>query len=83
MRYLLDTNIVSDLIRNPQGRVTQHIREVAIEHGIPVIENPPLTRAIYRAVDVGHEIAPDLYEAVAEVLAFVYRLRYPQARAVA
>lgn len=55
--------------------MAQRIREVAIEHRIPIVENPPLTRAIYRAVPVNQEITPDLYEAVAEVLAFVYRLR--------
>ncbi|MEZ4502198.1 MAG: flagellar biosynthesis protein FlhB [Dehalococcoidia bacterium] len=58
------------------------IREVAAEHGIPIIENPPLTRAIYRAVPVNQEITPDLYEAVAEILAFVYRLRFARAAAV-
>lgn len=51
------------------------IREVAKEHGIAVIENPPLCRAVYQAVRVGQEIPPALYEAVAEVLAFVYRVR--------
>lgn len=66
-----------------QDLVAQRIREVAIENGIPVIQNPPLTRAIHRAVPIGQAIPPDLYEAVAEVLAFVYRLRYPQARSVA
>lgn len=63
--------------------IAQRIRELAIEHDIPVIQNPPLTRAIYRAVPVGREITAELYEAVAEILAFVYRLRYPRARAVA
>ena len=56
---------------------------MAAEHGVPVVENAPLTRAIFRAVAVGREVTPELYEAVAEVLAFVYRLRHPQARAVA
>jgi flagellar biosynthetic protein FlhB len=57
--------------------IAQRIREVAVEYGVPVIENPPLTRAIYQAVEVGREITAELYEAVAEVLAFVYRLRHP------
>jgi flagellar biosynthetic protein FlhB len=61
-----------------QDLIAQRIREVAAEHGVPVLENPPLARAIYRAVPVNHEITPDLYEAVAEVLAFVYRLRAPR-----
>ncbi len=59
--------------------IAQRIREVAEEHNIPVIRNAPLTRALYSAATVGREIPPDLYEAVAEVLAFVYRLRAGQA----
>ncbi|MEX1022288.1 MAG: flagellar biosynthesis protein FlhB [Dehalococcoidia bacterium] len=55
--------------------MAQRIREVAEEHGIPVIQNPPLCRAVYKASRIGQEIPADLYEAVAEVLAFVYRLR--------
>lgn len=71
------------VIAKGERLVAQRIKELAIELGIPVIQNPPLTRAIHRAVAVGQEVTPELYEAVAEVLAFVYRLRYPQARAVA
>lgn len=55
--------------------MAQRIREIAAEHRIPVITNPPLCRAIYKAVRIGQEITPELYEAVAEILAFVYRLR--------
>lgn len=55
--------------------MAQRIREVAEEHNIPVVTNAPLCRAIYKAVRIGQEIPPDLYEAVAAILAFVYRLR--------
>lgn len=55
--------------------IALRMREVAEERGIPVIQNPPLTRAIYRGTRIGQEIPTDLYEAVAEILAFVYRLR--------
>ena len=60
--------------------VAQRMREIALEHNIPVVTNPPLCRAIYRAVPAGHEIPADLYEAVAEILAFVYQLRTGQVR---
>jgi flagellar biosynthesis protein FlhB len=60
--------------------MAQRIREIAAEHNIPVITNPPLCRAIYRAVPVGQLIPPDLYEAVAEILAFVYQLRTGRVR---
>jgi len=41
---------------------------------VPIVERPPLARALYRNVEPGQEIPGDLYEAVAEVLAYVYRL---------
>ena len=50
------------------------IRYIAAAHGVPIIERPPLARALYRDVKVGREISPEHYEAVAEVLAYVYRL---------
>jgi flagellar biosynthetic protein FlhB len=50
------------------------IRQIAAAHGIPIIEKPPLARALYHGVDVGREVSPQYYEAVAEVLAYVYRL---------
>jgi flagellar biosynthetic protein FlhB len=49
--------------------------EVATRHGIPVVENPPLARALFRGVAVGQDIPQHLYRAVAGVLAYVYSLR--------
>ncbi len=51
------------------------IRTIAREHGVPIIENPPLARAIFRQVEVGESIPGDLFEAVAEVLAYLIRLK--------
>lgn len=50
------------------------IREIAQEHSVPIVENPPLARALYDIGQVGREIPVELYQAVAEVLAYVYRL---------
>ncbi|MCH8344607.1 MAG: flagellar biosynthesis protein FlhB [Planctomycetes bacterium] len=50
------------------------IRQIALLQGIPVVQRPPLARALYRQVDVGQEVPPDFYKAVAEILAFVYQL---------
>jgi flagellar biosynthetic protein FlhB len=55
--------------------VAQKIRSVAEEHGIPIVENKPLARALMAQVEIGEAIPEDLYRAVAEVLAFVYRLK--------
>lgn len=50
------------------------IREIATANGIPIVEKPPLARALYAEVAVGKQISPEFFEAVAEVLAYVYRL---------
>jgi len=80
LKYDPASDAAPRVLAKGQDLIAQRIRELAIEHRIPVIQNPPLTRAIHRAVPVGKEVTPELYEAVAEVLAFVYRLRYPQPR---
>lgn len=54
--------------------VALRIRQIARTHKVPVVERPPLARALYWGVDVGQEIAQEHYEAVAEILAYVYRL---------
>jgi len=51
------------------------IRERAEEAGVPILERPPLARDLHRMVEVGDEIPPELYRAVAAVLSFVYRMR--------
>lgn len=58
-----------------QDLVAAQIKRVAQEHRVPIVENPPLARALFRSVEIGDDIPPTLYQAVAEVLAFIYRLR--------
>lgn len=55
--------------------IAEQIIEIATQYGIPIIENIPLARALFRLVRVDQEIPPELYRAVAEVLIFVYQLR--------
>src|SRR5665213_420130 len=54
--------------------IAEKIKEVARKHNIPIVENPPLARALLKQCPIGAPIAPDLFESVAEVLAFVYRM---------
>jgi flagellar biosynthesis protein FlhB len=63
------------IVAKGADEVALTIRTIARAHNIPIIERPPLARALYRTTPVGHEVAPDFYEAVAEVLAHVYRLQ--------
>jgi len=51
------------------------IRQIAREHDVPVLERPPLARALYYAVEVGQDVPTEQYQAVAEVLAYVYRTK--------
>lgn len=54
--------------------VAQRIRDIAAEHKVPVVEAPPLARALYRHTDIGEQVPVALYTAVAEILAYVYQL---------
>ncbi|MEL7472461.1 MAG: flagellar biosynthesis protein FlhB [Planctomycetota bacterium] len=57
------------------------IRQIATRHDVAIVERPPLARALYANVDVGDEVHPEHYEAVAEILAYVYKLRGEEAAA--
>jgi len=63
------------LVAKGQRLIAQQIKDLARQHGIPLVENKPLAQALYRAVDIDQEIPRELYKAVAEVLAFIYRLK--------
>ena len=56
------------------GEIALRIREIGAENGVPMLEAPPLARALYRHADIDQEIPSALYAAVAEVLAYVYQL---------
>ena len=62
--------------------VAERMRDMAAKYGIPIVQNPPLARALLKQCPVGAFISPDLFEAVAEVLAFVYRMNKKETRAV-
>ena len=62
------------VVAKGEGLLAQRIREVAVASSVPVLQRPPLARALYRQVEVGREIPRELYEAVAEVLAYVWKL---------
>jgi flagellar biosynthesis protein FlhB len=66
------------VVAKGRNLLAAQIREVALWHGIPLVENPPLAHALYRTVEVGQTIPPKLYAVVAEILAAIWRA---QARA--
>jgi flagellar biosynthetic protein FlhB len=54
-------------------KIAEHIVAIAKSHGIPIVQNIPLAWAIYKTISIDQEISPDLYKAMAEILAFVYK----------
>jgi flagellar biosynthetic protein FlhB len=74
LKYDSDTMHAPRVVAKGTDLLAMQIRQVAIENGIPILERPPLARALYRLVDVGHEIPEQFYAAVAEILAYVYEL---------
>jgi len=63
-----------EVVAKGQRLVAERIKEVARENGVPIVENPELARALFDEVEIGRRIPADLYQAVAEIIAFVYRL---------
>jgi len=57
------------------GFIAERIREIAMEHGVPIVEDKPLAKSLFKLVEVGQFLPSNLYKAVAEVLAYVYRLK--------
>lgn len=63
------------VVAKGQDYLAQRIKEVARENGVELVENKAVAQALYKNVDIGQQVPPELYQAVAEILAFVYRLK--------
>ncbi len=74
LKYDPDKMDAPEVVAKGQRLVALRIRELATQHGVPIVENPPLARSLHAACRVGQGVPPELYAAVAEVLAYVYRL---------
>ena len=75
LRYDTELENAPVVLAKGEDYVAGKIKEVAAEAGIEIVENKPLARMLYQTVDIGQEIPPELYRAVAEVLAMIYNLR--------
>jgi flagellar biosynthesis protein FlhB len=62
------------VVAKGQDLVALKIRELAADHGVPVVPDPPLARSLHASVEVGQQVPEELFEAVAQLLAFVYRV---------
>jgi flagellar biosynthetic protein FlhB len=74
IRYAMDAMAAPMVVAKGKNYLAQRIRQVAVLHQVPIVENPPLAQALYKSAEVGQEIPAHLYRAVAEILAYIYRL---------
>jgi flagellar biosynthetic protein FlhB len=74
IRYQLDSMAAPMVVAKGKNYLALRIRQKAVEHQVPIIENPPVAQALYKSVDVGQEIPAHLYRAVAEILAYIFKL---------
>ncbi len=75
LKYEMEEMPAPQVLAKGKGHLALKIKEIAEKEGVPVVENPPLAQALYQDVEVGAYIPAELYQAVAEVLAYVYRLK--------
>lgn len=75
IKYDSDTMAAPIVVAKGMGELAARIRQLAAEHAVPIIEKKPLARSLYKLVKVGHPVPVELYEAVAEIIAYVYRIK--------
>ena len=83
LRYDENKNRAPIVVAKGTELLALKIREIATENGVPVIEAPPLARALHKSVEIGHEIPAALYVTVAQVLTYVYQLKAARERGAA
>jgi flagellar biosynthesis protein FlhB len=83
IRYRPDEGSAPRVTAKGKGALAEHMRELARNNGVPIVENIALARLLYRRVKIGRSVPAETFKAVAAILAYVYRLtgRAPGARA--
>jgi flagellar biosynthetic protein FlhB len=75
LQYDMDAMAAPKVVAKGVDYLAKRIRQIAETHEVPIVENPPLARALYAAVEVDQEIPQEHYKAVAEVIGYVMRLK--------
>ena len=81
LRYNEGESSAPVVVAKGQDYIARKIKETAAEHGVELVENKPLAQALYSMCEVGDEIPPEFYQAVADVLVYVYRVKGTDNRA--
>jgi len=74
IRYDPETMSSPKVVAKGSGFLAARIRQIAIANGVPILEKKSLAQALYKTVEVGQEVPPELYQAIAEILSYVYEL---------
>ncbi|MCU0578149.1 MAG: flagellar biosynthesis protein FlhB [Desulfobacterota bacterium] len=75
LRYRNQEMAAPQVVAKGAGLVAEKIKETARRHGVPLVENKPVAQTLFKTVDLGQFIPPGAYQVVAEILAYVYRLK--------
>ena len=75
MKFDAAQMVAPTVVAKGAGPVAERIKEIARENEVPIVEDKPLAQTLYKIVEIGEFIPAELYRAVAEVLAYVYRLK--------
>jgi flagellar biosynthetic protein FlhB len=75
IQFDADTMAAPAVVAKGADHMAQRIRETALSHDVPLVENKPLARSLYKTTEIGDPVPVELYQAIAEVLAYVYRLK--------
>ena len=75
LKYNSDVMEAPRVVAKGTELFAEEIKRIATENGVPIVENPMVARALFRLVDIDQEIPPDLYQAVAEILMFAWRVK--------
>jgi flagellar biosynthetic protein FlhB len=75
LEYAPDTMDAPRLTAKGADLIAKRIRDVANEHDVPIVENPPVARALYATVEIDEEIPPEHYKVVAEIISYVFKLK--------
>ena len=75
LTYSREDNSAPKVVAKGARLIAERIKEIAGKHNVPVVENKPVARMLYKSVDVGDEIPYEMYKAVAEILAYIYKMK--------
>ena len=75
LKYDMDTMAAPELVAKGVNLIAFNIRSIAEESNVPIVENPPLARALYAGVEIGQALPEEHYKAVAEIIGYIYRAK--------